>query len=147
MVKKGLLVIVSSSGRKPALENVITVQKNATNSAKNNESRSSSKATPAETCGSLWGPAKRIPRGLAAPGRQRRLRGLRGPGSTWSSSAFLCQQGKGANFETFHAECFENEVSERSVFLLALRVFLFGSVSHALKIHHAEVTVFFQPQK
>lgn len=66
MVKKGLLVIVLSSGRKPALENVITVQKNTTNSAKNNKSRSSSKAPPAETCGSLRGAAKRDPAGLGA---------------------------------------------------------------------------------
>lgn len=95
MVKKGLLVIVLSSGRKPALENVITVQKNATNSAKNNESGSWSKATPAETCGSLWGLAKH-------------------------GSASLCVQENGASSETFHTECFESKVSERSVVLLTL---------------------------
>lgn len=66
MVIKGLLVIILSSGRKPALEKVITVQKNMTNSAKNNKARSSSKATAAETCGSFCGPAKRDAGGLGA---------------------------------------------------------------------------------
>lgn len=52
MVKRALLVIILSPGRKPALENVITALKNTTSSAKNSKSGSPSKATAAGMCGS-----------------------------------------------------------------------------------------------
>lgn len=145
MVKKGLLVIVLSSGRKPALENVITVQKNTTNTAKNNKSRSSSKATPAETCGSSCGPAKRDPAGSWAGGGAslpvwcRVFMDLGLHSSAWRRMWQI------VIFPT--TEYFENKMSERSVLLLPLHFFYMANISCSMKIHPMKVTKFFQTPK
>lgn len=148
MVKKGLLVIGLSSGSKPALENVITVLKNTANSARNNKSRSSSKATPAETCGSSRWPAKRHPAGLplsgAVPPFCWRLPSLQGFCETCLHSSLWRKKRQIVKFST--TEYFEDKTSVRSLFLLPLHIFMWPYIPQ-YEIYRIKVTMFFQDQK
>ena len=119
-----------------------------TNSAKNNKSRSSSKATPAETCGSLRRPAKRILQGLAftGAGQEMWLCILRGVAFSWNGFLIPLHERRCGKLWRFPQQNILRTKCLRLVVLLSVQFFVWLYIMQYGNLSYKSGNVFSNPK-